>query len=199
METRKERTFKDLSLEEKQKTLVISSLVLVGVLLLCYFFGWCYVWNSDFGAEVGVNGWNCIIACLTWSFSNPAGVYGDMHVPFNHYAKAYMRVLAVATMISFVILIAFAVLTCLNVKKYNKKIEKVSMILLYVLAASFLACIIIALVTNGSRILRGYCNNNPKCSIQTLAFFPFFITLASAIAHSVFIVRVKEDNVQTEN
>ena len=185
---------RDMSLSDKQKILAESGIVVGAILLLCYFFGFSYIWNTSYGSEASVNGWNYIIACFTWTFKSTNGVYGKfLAVPFNYYAKYYVRVLAVATTVSFGILILYIVASCLNIKKFHKKLEIVTMIILYVLAASFLACIIIALTMNGSKILPRYCNNNPKCSIATLAFFPFFITLITAIVHSVFIYKMNHE------
>ena len=46
---------------------------------------------------------------------------------------------------------------------------------------------------NGSSILPKYCSNNPKCSIDTLTFFPFFVALITAIIHSVFLYKSEEE------
>ena len=182
----------EMSLNDKKKILAESGLIIGAVLLLCYFFGFSYVWNTDYGSEVSVNGWNYIISCLTWQFKKPDAIYGDIAVPFNYYAKYYVRVLSVTTTVSFALLITFIILSCFNIKTYHAKLEMITMIVLYVLAVVFLACIIVALTMNGSKILPKYCGGNPKCSIATLAFFPFFITLITAIVHSAFIYKNKE-------
>ena len=186
METKKVR--QEMSLEDKKKALAQSGIIVGAVLLLCYFFGFSYIWNTSYGSEASVNGWNYIIACFTWTFKSTNGVYGKwLAVPFNWYAKYYVRVLAVGTTISLGILLAYIVVSVINIKKYRHNLELLSMILLYVLAVSYLFCIVVALTMNGSNILPKYCNNNPKCSIATLAFFPFFISLITAIIHSVFV------------
>ena len=182
----------EMSLNDKKKILAESGLIIGAVLLLCYFFGFSYVWNTDYGSEVSVNGWNYIISCLTWQFKKPDAIYGDIAVPFNYYAKYYVRVLSVTTTVSFALLITFIILSCFNIKTYHAKLEMITMIVLYVLAVVFLACIIVALTMNGSKILPKYCGGNPKCSIATLAFFPFFITLITAIVHSAFIYKIRE-------
>ena len=175
------------TLDDKKKTFAESAIVVGAILLICYFLGFSYIWNTDVGAEVGVNGWNYIIACFSWSFKKTGAAYGDIAVPFYYYAKEYVPVMAVATTVSFGILLLFIAISCFNIKKYNRKLAIAIMVILYVLAAAYLACIVIALTMNGSRILPKYCNSNPKCSIATLVFFPFFITLAYAIITSVYI------------
>ena len=189
----------DMTQEDKKKVIAESGIVVGGILLLCYFFGFSYVWNTSYGSEAGVNGWNYIISGFIWIFSGftfkfkeTGAIYGDMAVPFNYYAKYYVRVLAIATVVSFIVLVAYILMSALNIKKYHAKLETATMIVLYGLAAAYLTCIVVALTMNGSKILSGYCNNNPKCSIATLAFFPFFITLIMAIVHSVFIHKNKE-------
>ena len=192
METKKVK--QEMSLEDKKKALAQSGIIVGAVLLLCYFFGFSYIWNTSYGSEASVNGWNYIFACFTWTFKSTNWVYGKwMAVPFNYYAKYYVRVLAVATTVSFGILIAYIIVSVFNIKKYRAKLELVSMILLYVLALNFLVCIIVALTMNGSNILPKYCSNNPKCSIATLTFFPFFISLIAAIIHSVVLYKNREE------
>ena len=183
-----------MSLEDKKKALAQSGIIVGVVLLLCYFFGFSYIWNTSYGSEASVNGWNYICACLTWTFKGTNGVYGKwMAVPFNYYAKYYVRVLAVATTVSLGILLAYIVVSIFNIRKYRAKLEIICMILLYVLALNFLVCLIVALTMNGSNILPKYCSGNPKCSIATLAFFPFFISLIAAIVHSVFLYKSQEE------
>ena len=185
----------EMSLEDKRKALAQSGIIIGSILLLCYFFGWSYIYNTGISAaEVGVNGWNYIFACLSGNYKAQAGgVFGDISHPFNTWARYYVRVLAIMTTVSLGILLAYIVVSCLNIKKYHKKLETICIILLYVLAVNYLACIITALTMNGSSVLKKYCNSNPKCSIQTLAFFPFFITLTTAIVHSVFVYKNSED------
>ena len=191
MESKKVK--QEMSLEDKRKALAQSGLIVGAILLLCYFFGFSYIWNTSYGSEASVNGWNYICACLSWTFKEAGGVYGKwLGVPFNYYAKYYVRVLAVATTVSLGVLIAYITVSVFNIKKYHAKLELVSMILLYVLALNFLVCIIVALTMNGSNILPKYCSGNPKCSIATLAFFPFFIALIAAIVHSVFLYNNRE-------
>ena len=189
----------EASQDDKKKVLAESGIVVGSVLLLCYFFGFSYVWNTSYGSEAGVNGWNYIIACFTWVFSgftwkfkSTGALYGDLAIPFNYYAKYYVRVLAVATTVSLIILVAYVIVSAFNIKRFHTKLETLTTVLLYVLAVAYLTCIVVGLAMNGSKILSGYCSNNPKCSIATLAFFPFFITLITAITHSVFIHKNKE-------
>jgi len=186
----KKQQTEETSIESKKKTSAQSGIVIAILLVLCYFFGFSYVWNTSYGSEASVNGWNYIWACVTWNFKGTSVLYGKgLAVPFNYYAKYYVRVLSVATTVTFVLLIIYIALTVFNVIKFRKKLEITQTVLLYALAAGFLVCIVTALTMNGSKILPGYCNNNPECSIATLTFFPFFVSLISAISHNVFIYK----------
>ena len=187
---------KDTSLDDKKKILAESGIIITAIILLCYFFGFSYIWNTDVGAEVGVNGWNYIFACLSRTFNKPGAIYGDIAVPFYYYAEAYTVTLSIMVTVTLAILVLFLIVSVLNIVKYRRRVAIISMILLYVLAAAFLACIVTALIMNGSRILPRYCSSNPKCSIATLAFFPFFISLITAITYSVYIHKFKEEENQ---
>lgn len=196
----KKNVNQEMTLEDKKKVIAESGIVIGAILLLCYFFGFSYVWNTSYGSEAGMNGWNYIISGFiyifsgfTFKFNKTGAIYGDMAVPFNYYAREFVRILAIATVVSFIILLAYIAVSALNIKKYHAKLQTVAMILLYVLAAAYLTCIVVALAMNVSGILSGYCSNNPKCSIATLAFFPFFISLIMAIVNSVFMYKSKEN------
>ena len=192
MEAKKVR--QEMSLEDKKKALAQSGIIVGAILLLCYFFGFSYIWNTSYGSEASVNGWNYIFACLSWNFKGTEWIYGKwLAVPFSWYAKYHVRILSVGVTVSFFTLLAYIVISCFNIKKYRPMLERACMILLYVLTIVYLFCLIVALTMNGSNILPKYCSNNPKCSIATLIFFPFFISLIAAIIHSVFLYKNREE------
>ena len=66
MEDKKVKVRQEMTLDDKKKVAVQSGLVLGVILLLCYFFGFSYIWNTSYGSEASVNGWNYIII-----FSSP--------------------------------------------------------------------------------------------------------------------------------
>lgn len=188
----------EMTLENKRKAIAESGIVVGVILLLCYFFGFSYIWNTGYGTEASVNGWNYIFACITWNFKGTEWIYGShLAVPFNYYAKYYVRILAVATTVSFVVLISYIIMSVLNIKKFHKKLEIATMVVLYVLTFAYLVCLVVALTMNGSKILPQFCGGNPQCSIATLVFFPFFITVITVIIHSVFIYKNQEE--ESEN
>ena len=193
MEKKKQNLYKEMTLEDKKKVSAESGIVVGILLLLCYFFGFSYIWNTGYGSEASVNGWNYVMACLSRNYKGTEFIYGEfLAVPFYYYARYYVMVLGVMTTASLGILLIYIALSCFNIKTFHKELEMISTVTLYVLAASYLGCIIVGLMMNGSRILPEYCSGNPQCSVATLAFFQFFISLIAAISHTVFIHRNKE-------
>ena len=183
-----------MSLEDKKKALAQSGIIVGAILLLCYFFGFSYIWNTSYGSEASVNGWNYIFACLSWNFKGTEWIYGKwLAVPFSWYAKYHVRILSVGVTVSFFTLLAYIILSCFNIKKYRPILEIVCMSTLFALTVVYLFCLIVALTMNGSNILPKYCSNNPKCSIATLIFFPFFISLITGIIHAVFLYNNREE------
>ena len=190
--------FTEMTFEDKKKWMLYGGLILSGLLLIFYFFGFSYIWNTEYGSECGVSGWGYIFACIGWQFKSPSKVFGALSGPFNQYAKYFTRVMAIFALLSFISLLAFIAVTSYCMHKYSKKLEKASTIILYVMTAMFLACIIVGLAMNASRIIPKYCGGNKKCSIHTLAFFPFFFSLGGAIMHTIFMCKNKEelDNIE---
>ena len=182
-----------MTLLEKKKLFTQGGIVIGAVLLLCYFFGFSYVWNTGYGTEVGVNGWNYFFALITKHYKGTGALYGDIAVPFYYYAEYQTIILSYATTISLGLLVVFIILSIFNIKNFKTKLAKVITITLYVLAVAYLTCFVVALTMNGSNILPKYCGGNPQCSVATLTIFPFLIAVITAIADTVFLYKNKED------
>ena len=178
-----------MTFEEKKKFFAEFGIFLAGFLLISYFFGFSYIWNTSYGSEASVNGWNYIIAFFSGTYSSENRIFGDLAVPFNVYAKIHARVLAVMVVVSLFIIIALVVVSALNIKKFKKRFELLSIGLLYFLSLVYLGCIIVGLLMNGSDILSKFCGGNPECSIGTLAFIPFGATVLFAIFSTRFVLK----------
>lgn len=181
----KQQTIKEMTNEEKINLYRGMILVLLGLMLIFFFFGWCYVYNKDYGVEVNCNGWNFICMSFCWDFKSPNKAFGDMAVPFFHYAKYYVIVLEVMTTIIFYLTLALIVLACLNLKKTRRIITTIFMFISIVYSVALLAAFITALTMNGSKILPGYCSGNPKCSVDSLIIFPFLLSIVIMIINIV--------------
>ena len=185
--SKNQKAKKVMTIEEKISSLASSSLILLGVLLLSFFFGWCYIFNTDVGVEVGCNGWNFVCMSFSWHFKSTAAVFGNIAVPFYYYAKIYTIILTILTMSSFYLILIMGGLSALNIKKLNNSLTKIILWLSILNALVLLGCFIVALMMNGSRILPKYCSGNPKCSIQSLAIFPFIISLVIVVSNGMLL------------
>ena len=188
----KQKTFKDMSNEEKINLYRGMTIVLLGLMLIFFFFGWCYVYNKDYGVEVGCNGWNFICMSFYWNFTSPNQIFGDMAVPFFHWAKYYVIVLEIITTVIFYLTLILIALACVNLKKANRKITTVFMVISILYSVALLAAFITALTMNGSRILPKYCGGNPKCSVDSLIIFPFLLSIVIMIVNILLRNKLKE-------
>ena len=166
----------------------VGSLVIAAIMFLSLFFGWSYIFNTGSGVEIGVNGWNYVCLSFTWYFKTTNEVVFGNVASFYYYVKYLVVTLTVLTMIAFYLLIALGVCSFINVKRTSKDLTTVNGIVSIMLAVVFLACFIVALCM-GPKMIKGYCSNNPKCSVCSLAILPMFIALSNAILN--FVLRSK--------
>lgn len=192
----KEKTIKEMTKEEKINLYRGMIVVLLGLMLIFFFFGWCYIYNKDYGVEVGCNGWNFICMSFCWNFKSTEKVFGDMAVPFYYYAKYYVIVLEIMTTIIFYLTIILLILACLNLNKVNRTITTVFMFVSIVYSVALLAAFITALTMNGSKILPKYCGGNPKCSVDSLIIFPFLLSLVILIINIVLRNKLAENEIE---
>ena len=166
----------------------VGSLVLIGILFLSLFFGWSYIFNTDSGVEIGVNGWNYVCLSFTWYFKTTNEVLFGNVAAFYYYVKHIVVVLTVVTAVAFYLLVALAPIAFINIKKSSVKLATVNGILSVVLAVVLLVCFIVSLCM-GPKMIKGYCSSNPKCSVCSLAILPMFIAIANGVLN--FILRHK--------
>ena len=183
MTNKPQKDAKEMTDEEKINLARGGIAILLGLMLIFFFFGWCYVYNTDYGVEVGCNGWNFICMSFVWDFENPNRVFGDMAVPFYCYAKYYVIVLEIMTTIVFYLTLVLIALAIINLKKVSRKVATIFMIVSIVYSVFLLAAFITALTMNGSKILPRYCGGNPACSIQSLIIFPFLLSIVIMIVN----------------
>ena len=181
--------------EEMISSLRVSTLVLTAILFLSFFFGFCYIFNTDYGVEVGVNGWNLICMSFCWNFKSSALVFGDIAVPFYVYAKYYTIILTISMTVVFYCTLAVFILSIINIKKQKYSFSKIVLVLTIFSTIFLLLCFIVALTMNNSRILPKYCSGNPACSIHSLAIFPFFISLINMISSAVLLYKLHEKEI----
>lgn len=181
---------KEINIEKNDpfSSYTVGSLVLIGILFLSLFFGWSYIFNTDSGVEIGVNGWNYVCLSFTWYFKTTNEVLFGNVAAFYYYVKYIVVVLTVVTAIAFYLLIALAPIAFINIKKSSAKLATANGILSVVLAVVLLVCFIVSLCM-GPKMIKGYCSNNPKCSVCSLSILPMFIAIANGVLN--FVLRHK--------
>ena len=188
-----QKPIKELSKEDKINLCRGMIPILLGLMLIFFFFGWCYVYNKDYGVEVNCSGWNFICMSFCWNFKSTEKVFGDMAVPFYYYAQYYVIVLEIITTVIFYLTLALIALAAFNLKKPNRKITSVFMVISIIYSIFLLAAFITALTMNGSKILPKYCGGNPKCSVDSLIIFPFLLSIVIMITNIILRKNLKEE------
>lgn len=184
---------KALTKEEKINVCRGMIPILLGLMLVFFFFGWCYIYNKDYGVEAGCNGWNFICMSFCWNFKSPEMIFGDMAVPFYHYAEYHVIVLEIMTTVIFYLTLILIGLSIFNLKKPNRKLTTIFMVISIIYSVFLLAAFITALTMNGSKILPGFCGGNPKCSVDSLIIFPFLLSIVIMITNILFRNYLKEE------
>jgi hypothetical protein len=184
--------------EEKINLYRGLSIILLGLMFIFFFFGWCYVYNTKYGVEVGCNGWNFICMSFCWNFKSANSAFGDMAVPFYCYAKYYVIVLEILTTIIFYLTLVLVALACINLKKPNRLVTNISMIVSIVYSVVILGAFVTALIMNASDILPFYCSGNPACSIQSMIIFPFLLSILILIVNILLRNKLTPKKVEEE-
>lgn len=180
-----QKPVKELTREDKINLCRGMIPILLGLMLVFFFFGWCYVYNKDYGVEVNCSGWNFICMSFCWNFKSTEKVFGDIAIPFYYYAQYHVIILEIMTTVIFYLTIVLIALAAFNLKKANRKITSVFMVVSIIYSAFLLAAFITALTMNSSKILPKYCGGNPKCSVDSLIIFPFLLSIAIMITNIV--------------
>ena len=147
--------------EDPYSSFTVGSFIILVILLLFFFFGWSYIYNTEYGVEIGINGWNYI--CLGFSHAYKSMnkvVFGDVD-SFYYYVNHLVEAETIITFVSFL------------------------------LAVTFLACFIVALVMT-PKMVSGYCSGNKNCSVHSLALIPFFAALGNGIVNFVLLHKMGE-------
>ena len=190
------QTIKQTTNEEKINLCRGAIIILLGLMFIFFFFGWCYVYNTKYGVEVNCSGWNFICMSFCWNFKSSNKVFGDMAVPFYYYAKYYVIVLEVITTIIFYLTLILVALAAINLKKNSRKITTIFMVVSIIYSVTLLAAFITALTMNGSKILPKYCSGNPACSIQSLIIFPFLLSVAIMIINIYLRAKLNKQEIE---
>ena len=181
-EARRKQLEKDLRALRPLDIAVIAAGV---ALLLCFFFDWAQVYNTDYGVEVHVSGFSFALAALTGGYSSTAPVYGDISVPFYYYAQDYCDALGALTLTAAIVCVLAIALPVVRLATGNRSLYALDIALPAAALALLCACFAVGVAMNGSQILPVYCSGNPACSIQSYALIGAIVA-AAATAIAVF-------------
>lgn len=183
----KERAISELGIT--LKPLNISLIVITILIILSYIFSWATIYNTDYGYEVGISGFNVLYASLTNNFTGTESLLGDMSVPFFYYAETYCKSLASLTTIAFFLTILSIVIAI--VITVTKKIQGhfIAAIVNIVLVILYICCFMKGLSMKDSKILPIYCSGNPACSIQSFAIISAIISLGAVVVSVYALIR----------
>ena len=180
----KQRRYEEVRRKQLQKELRalrpldIAAIAVAAALLLCFFFDWAQVYNTDYGVEVHVCGFSFAAAALTGGFSSTAAVYGDIAVPFYYYAQSYTTAMGALSLAAVAVGLACVALPAVRLATGNRRCYGADIACAAAAAALLIACYAVGLAMNGSDILPVYCSGNPACSVQSYALIGAITALA---------------------
>ena len=179
--------------EDPCSSFTVGSLVILAIMLLLFFFGWSYVYNTDIsGVEIGMNGWNYICLGFSRDFKSLNKVaYGEVD-SFYYWVRYFVETETILTFVAFWLVLALGGVAFLNVRKANKKIALILGIASVVLALTFLACFVVS-VSMTPKMVAGFCGGNKACSVHSLALIPFFVAIGNAVVNFVLAYKMGQD------
>ena len=187
LSAREKRRYEDLkrAREEQYKhalsrlSPLLLSVFLLSILLLALFFcDLSYIHNTDVGREVSVSVWSYALATVSWSFSSPAAVFGDIAVPFYYYAETGTVLTGILSLVLVIAALALAVLSAVVFLRRKYDLLPLLLFAAGVTVLLLVGSLISSLALNSSQILPVYCSGNPACSIRSDAYFPLIAALA---------------------
>ena len=175
----------------KLRNFPIICLALSVLTILLFLVNFAEVFNTDYGAEVKISGFNTFFAAITGQYTSEKAIFGNMAVPFNYYAESYVHTLGILTLIAVVLTLANLVVQIVNVatNTKNSELNLISLILGVLQAGVLIACFIVALSMKDAKILSTYCSGNPKCSIRSYAIIPAITALIGAAVSGIATVK----------
>lgn len=165
------------------------AIAVLAAVIVCYFFNWVYVYNSDYGIEVKASGFSFIAATFSGKYSSADKIYGDLAMPFYYYAKTSCETLGAITLTAFILnVLAVIVLVIVRTTKLQG-LSFVSVAFSAVSSVMLVVAFIVALGMKNDKILSVYCGGNPKCSIGSLSILNALVSFAGTAIQSVGAIR----------
>jgi len=165
------------------------AIAVLAAVIICYFFNWVYVYNSDYGIEVKASGFSFIAAALSGKYSSADKIYGDLAMPFYYYAKTSCETLGAVTLTAFILnVLAVIVLVIVRMTKLQG-LSFVSVAFSFISSVMLVVAFIVALGMKNDKILSVYCGGNPKCYIGSLSILTALVSFAGTAIQSVGAIR----------
>ena len=178
------------------KMISIVAVIILVFAFLMMLFDFSSVYNSDYGTEVKVSGYNLVASFLTGKYDSAnTKLYGDMAVPFNVYAGFgakvsggmtytgfnYLRALSVCSFISLLLLVINFILVLVLYLIKKPQLLIVAIVTTLANAVFFFICQGIGVGMKDASILSIYCQGNPKCSIVSYAILSGLVVMCALI------------------
>ena len=165
------------------------AIAVLAAVIVCYFFNWVYVYNSDYGIEVKASGFSFIAAALSGKYSSADKIYGDLAMPFYYYAKTSCETLGAVTLTAFILnVLAVIVLFIVRITKMQL-LSFISVLFSLISFALLITSFVVALGMKNDKILSVYCGGNPKCYIGSLSILTALVSFAGTAIQSVGAIR----------
>ena len=171
------------------RPLDIAAIAAGVALLLCFFFDWAQVYNTDYGVEVHVSGFSFALAALTGGYSSTAAAYGDIAVPFYYYAESYCAALGALSLTAVIVSLLCIALPVVRLATGSRRLYAADIALPAAALGLLVACFAVGIAMNGSQILPVYCSGNPACSIRSDAAIGAIVAAAATAISIVSAVR----------
>ena len=204
---REKRARENVALQYKKSTGKILpfygwAIAVLAAVIVCYFFNWVYVYNSDYGIEVKASGFSFIAAALSGKYSSADKIYGDLAMPFYYYAKTSCETLGAVTLTAFILnVLAVIVLFIVRITKMQL-LSFISVLFSLISFALLITSFVVALGMKNDKILSVYCGGNPKCYIRSLIVFAVIASFVGTVIQSVgaikFLILHTEYKIKTD-
>ena len=181
---REKRARENVALQYKKSTGKLLpfygwAIAVLAAVIVCYFFNWVYVYNSDYGIEVKASGFSFIAAALSGKYYSADKIYGDLAMPFYYYAESSCETLGAVTLTAFILIILTIIVLIIAIITKLQGFSFVSVALSLTSSIMLIVTFIVALGMKNDKILSVYCGGNPKCTIGSSAVLPAVLAICA--------------------
>lgn len=188
---RREKLLRD-ALNQTLRLHIVSVIIIV-LAFLMLLVSFTSIYNSTDGStEVSVSGWSFFFCGLTGDFESSQEIYGSIGV-FYYWAPQITRIVASLTLIAAAAMLLNLVCEVVTLVAKMHFVTLLSMFFGLVAVALFIAVYAVQFSFAEPVIYDSpsYCNGNTACSIQSSAFLPAVILIASEAVEVIICVKLR--------